>query len=261
LIKKKKTLGAIVGSCSFGTGCPNHKAPSVAVCIAGLSRRFASSKQTAYINSRLLQPIKAAGAIGLTRLEPDVFVHTKLGGYPTVATDRESSSHDASNTMNNVLLAAKEIGAVNSVIEDGWGSAHDREKLGNPSCFHPHGPVEGVMSYFFSINGCLQQIKKVEEETGTKYDFVIHTKPDTSEIEPITEHITAAIQCEKSMYVRDAMSYQTRAAFEVYANVWNDQFKNPNPSMCRMQESNEHFTSNVVRVINQKGLGPAVYVR
>jgi hypothetical protein len=259
-MKKQKILAKIIGDAKFGNGCPNSTAPSVAVCIAGLSRRFASPKQPAYLKSRLLEPMINAGAIGLTRSEPDVFVHTKLGGYPTLATDRESSSHDKANTMDNVMESVREIGAVDYVVEEGWGSAHSRQKLGNPQCFHPHGPVEGVMSYYYDSNQCLQQIKKVEEKTGKKYDFVIHTKPDTREIEPDSKIIVAAVQCKRSMFVRDAMSYQTRAAFEIYGNIWNDQFANRNPSMCKMKDSFEHFTSNAVKQMTSKGMN-AVYIR
>lgn len=258
--KHEKTLAKIIGDAKFGNGCPNSTAPSVAVCIAGLSRRFASSHQTAYLKSNLLEPITNAGAVGLTRSEPDVFVHTKLGAYPTLATDRDSSSHDKANTMDNVMESVREIGAVDYVVEEGWGSAHSRQKLGNPQCFHPHGPVEGVMSYYFSINQCLQQIKKVEEKTGKKYDFVIHTKPDSGEVERDRKIIVAAVQCKRSMFVRDAMSYQTRAAFDIFGNIWNDQFQNPHPSMCNMHESFEHFRSDAVNKMTSKGMN-AVYIR
>lgn len=260
----KKSLGRIIGNCSFGKGCPNTTAPSSAVCIAGLSRRFVHPQQCQFINSMLLQPLQAAGAVGLNRPKPDVFVNVKLGGYPNVAHDRNSAPWNSgyfSNTRENVLAAAEDVGAVSSVIEDGWGGAADRKKLGNPSCFQSgHSPIEGVMSYFRSMYGCLQQIEDEEKKYGKQYDFVIQIRPDTNEIEDQKEITVAAVQCEKSMYVRDAVSYQTRAAFDVYANVWNDQFQNANPSMCHMKASNEHFTMDAAAKINQM-VGPAQYIR
>lgn len=261
----KKTLGKIIGNCSFGKACPNAKAPSVAVCIAGLSRRFVHPQQCQFINSMLLQPIEAAGAVGLNRSKPDVFVNVKLGGYPNVALDRNSTlllqGGSISNVRENVMAAAEDVGAVNTVVEDGWGAGADRKKLENPSCFRSgHSPVEGVMSYFRSMYGCLQQMEDEEKKTSKRYDFVIQMRPDTNEIETQKEITVAAVQCEKSMYVRDAVSYQTRAAFNVYANVWNDQFQNKNPSMCHMKASNEHFTMDAAAKINQM-VGPAQYIR
>lgn len=257
---KPKSLGQLLGDLSFGQGCPNSKAPTVAVCIAGLSRRFAHPAQTAYLNSALLQPIKDAGAIGLTRGHPDVFVHTKLGAYPGVAQTRDAADHGLSNTMENVVAAAKEVGAVDYVIEEGWGSAHSREQLANPSCFHPHGAIEGVMSYYYSIHGCLEQIKKVEEEKGQRYDFVIQLRPDNHVLDEDKQHMVTGIQCKKSMYVSDGLAYQTRAAAEVYGSVWNDQFQNANPSLCSMKEQNEQFTRDAAQRINSK-VGPAEYLR
>lgn len=257
----KKSLAAIIGNAQFGKGCKNEKAPRVAVCLAGLSRRFVASEHVAYLIEKLLMPMKESGASGLIDgSSPDVFVHTKLGGYPEVATDREMSAHHVSNTKANVLTAAKEIGAVAVVAEDGWGAITSRSQLGNPSCFHPHGAVEGVMSYFYSMHGCLEQIQTREKETGKMYEFVVQSRPDTVEIETNANHIKNSLQCEQSFFLRDSMAYATRAAFESYANTLKTQFENPKPSLCGMSQSNEYFTKMAAKEINDH-VGKCSYIR
>lgn len=258
--KTPKTLGHIVGGLQFAQGC-STKTPSVAVCLAGLSRKFVVPAQIEHIKTALLQPIKNAGVIGLRNSSgADLFIHTKLGAYPTIAEKREQADHNAANTMPNMLEAIKEIGATDFVVEEGWGEAHDRSKLGNPKCFHPHQAVEGGMSYYHDMHGCLEQMRKVEKETGKKYDFVIQSKPDTHEIEGNPANIVNAVQCEKALFVRDAMAYLPRDAFEVYANVWLDQFKNPEPSMCGMKQRQEEFTVNAAVKISQT-VCAAQYIR
>lgn len=261
--QKGRVLGMMLDGCEFGKGCPNSKAPSVAVCVAGLANSFPHPQQVQSIKSMLLQPIKEAGAIGLNRSEPDVFVHTKEGAYPTIAKAREQAAHHVSNTKENILAAAKDIGAVDVVVEEGWGKAHDRSVLANPSCFHPRNPshtIESIMSYHYDIHGCLEQLKKVEQKIGKQYDFVIQLRPDTVEIDPSPAKIIKAIQCEKSMYVRDAVSYSTRAGFEVYGNLWINQFQNPNPSMCKETGSAEKYPESAAADMNSKGMH-AAYVR
>merc|ERR1719161_1226713 len=94
----------------------------------------------------------------------------------------------------------------------------------------------------------LNLIKKAEESAGRKYDFVIFARPDTS-VSHNPNITQRAIQCEKSFFVSDRSSYQTRAAFEVYGNIWTDQFANPHPSMCGMTGSYEGFCHSAVTKI------------
>jgi len=246
----RKVLSTIIGDSQFGTNCPDSASPKVAVCFAGLSRRFVAPSQVEYFKSTLLEPIKASGAKGLKNAEgADVFVHTKCGNFSTVAKTRSESGHDVSNPKEFVEATVRELGAVDSVVEEGWGDSFSRSKLGNPSCFHPHGPVEAVMSYFKSINGCLDLINKTETSLGQKYDFVIFSRPDHQEVEGNHELLKRAIQCDESFYIRDAVSYNTRAAWDTFANIWNTQFQSLHPSMCKMHSSYETFVQKTVSAI------------
>lgn len=257
----KKTLAQLSSGLSFGLNCPNPKAPKLALCVAGLSRSFVSTSWTSMYKEQILQPVAAAGCVGLTRTDPDVFVHVKLGGFDHIASDREHSGHNLANKMEYALKAVQEINASDFVIEEGWGDAHDRQKLGNPSCFHPHGSVEGVMSYYRSILGCLNLIKKAENDTGAKYDVIMFSRPDEADIFGTEqEYKIRSIQCSKSLFAGDAKSYQTRAAFEIYGNIYNDQFANPHPSLCGMNQNYEHFVMDCVTRI-QQDVGAAEYGR
>lgn len=237
-----KTLHQIIGNLKFGQDCPQKEAPKVAVCLVGLSRHFASPKQTEYINSMLLKPIQDAGARGITRSQPDVFVHMKLGDSKNVAPTREASNHGQGNKREWVVQSAKEVGATDVVIEEEYGPVVGRQNLTNPGCFHPHGGEHGlksIMSYWKSINGCLEMISKTESSLNEKYDHVIHARPDISEFDSSKEVTQNAVQCSTSLFVRDSMSFQTRDAFEISGNNWYEQFQNAHPSMCSMKSSAE----------------------
>jgi hypothetical protein len=251
-----KTLHSIIGNLKFAQDCPTTS-PKVALCIVGMSRYFANPKQVQYFQTMMLEPLKAAGARGLASEKPDVFVHTKLGNVGPTARTRQEASHDKRNTRDNVMASVQEIGAVAYVVEDGTGPVLGRANLTNKNCFHPHDGGHGAgygllaaMSYHKSMNGCLELIKNAEAQHNETYDFVIHSRPDTSEIDHSKDTTKNAVQCQTSLIIRDSMSYHPRRNFDVFANVWNDQFQNPHPSQCGMSASQEHFVSEAVHKIH-----------
>jgi hypothetical protein len=242
---------------SFGAGCPNPQQPKLAVCVAGLSRSFVSSETTSRFVNQLLKPAIEAGAVGITRKEPDVFVHIKLG----------------ENSKDKAVEAVAAVHTTDSQIEDG-SALESRSNLGNPSCFHPHwsgGSIESLMSFYKSIHGCYKLLTDAEQKSGAKFDHVIFMRPDhlwatsTEGHGPKTmsfggaDHISNRIQCSKSIFAADLYSFQTRAAFEHYGKIWEDQFANPNPSFCNMTGRNEQMVINVVKEINNESPHSAVY--
>lgn len=268
---------------TFGKSCPNEAAPKVAVCFAGMSRSFASPEQAAYINTMLLKPIRDAGGHGLVGTPPDVFVNTRLGkvtGHSKTPKSRDwtdkdykngtdyanqtmiqrlaDSMHANANKREFVEESIKEIGAVDFVIDN-----YADEEIRNPinkqnkkRCFAHMAPwtVDHGLSYFKDMFGCLTMIRKAENTTNQKYDAVVVSRTDTWEIDKKKERTLRAIQCKHSLFVRDSMSYQTRASFEIFGNYLNDQFLNPK-CHAPQHRNQEAFTRDIARIVKGSYVG------
>lgn len=263
-----KGLGNLNGGLEFGKGCPDPTV-KLAICLAGSSRRMGTQAWTKQAADGLLIPLQGANVEGLTRKQADVFVHTKLGeGDP--GEDREASQQVPGhperwvNKREWVEQSCREINATSCFIEEGLGPPMHREQLANPSCFHPHNServLEAAMGYYHSINGCKGLLEEAEKKAGKKFDVVLFARADIVFTQSTKfEDYLKSVQCEKSLFVGDPISIQTRPSFEIFGNIWNDQFQNPNPSMCNMKGKMEDFVYGTVPRI-QKEVGPAAYLR
>jgi hypothetical protein len=220
---------------NFGLDCPNPSHPKLAICIAGQAREFLHANSREQFVTNVLNRLTETGAVGIARAEPDVFVHVKTGHM----SDLQAAASGVRATASNVI----ETDFQEQLYSEG------------ADCINTNGrPLRGIASYFKSYYDCKEMLKATEAAHNMKYDHVMVTRPDWfwSEQELSKEEgdnanftmfkrsgygdpaLPNKIQCSKSMFYKDMMSFQTRETFEHVGNIWQDQFMAKRPSICDM---------------------------
>jgi len=259
-------LQTILDSISFGQGCPDRNHPKLAICVHGLSKGFIAPDHVKNFENNLMKLVQDAGAVGITRNKPDIFVDLHMGG------DSVEVAEEVMKTMQATKFS----------VNPGFGGASMAD-LGN-QCWaslaargdHRGHPVEHTLNQYKSLGGCYQMVKDAEQQSsGRKFDVVITMRPDHMWMNESSAEFSAMnsvpksvrvhsfgqgllnmpdkIQCEKSFFKRDHISVQTRAAFEMYGRIWLDDLVSPTPRRtCIPMHRSEQVPQLMVNWMNSQ---------